>query len=302
MPGRNDDCWCGSSRKYKHCHYDIDNARDDMKYQTSQNVYSRNWRATAQRHYESRIYHWLSEQLIPYAPERVLDIGCGSGHGLAALREVLGKDLLIVAIDENRSCLDVASDILREHGEEAKVIHRMTVSQGPEGFDHVATALSFDANASCTLIESDLCNDEYLAAALRDSGSFDAVTVWLTGVHMLRQFNVNVRAHGIDSDGAHRLYVQNCSYELADAVLRSGGVLQVGDRGQTPDTQLLEADMLQAHAHQASVTSLQVKTLSYRPYEEPAQRRTPMVLTPGLAGLAPSAFQPAIISILSEKP
>ncbi|MBX0328567.1 SEC-C domain-containing protein [Oscillochloris sp. ZM17-4] len=26
-PGRNEPCWCGSGRKYKHCHLSADNAR-----------------------------------------------------------------------------------------------------------------------------------------------------------------------------------------------------------------------------------------------------------------------------------
>lgn len=26
-PGRNEPCWCGSGKKYKHCHYEKDRAR-----------------------------------------------------------------------------------------------------------------------------------------------------------------------------------------------------------------------------------------------------------------------------------
>lgn len=302
VPGRNENCWCGSSRKYKHCHYDIDNVPDDQKYGAAQQVYARNWATTARHHFDNGVYHWLASQLSDRAPKRILDIGCGSGHGLAALRDVLGPDVRIVAIDENRTCLATARDTLRQQGGEANVVHRMTVSHGPAGYDHVAGPLEFEPDAPCTLIESDICNDPYLAEALLASGPFDAVTIWLTGAHMLRQSNVNVRAHGIGSDGAHRLYVQNAAYELADAILRPGGILQVGDRGQTPDTPLLEADMLQAYAHQASVTSLVVESLTYRPYDEPGQRRTPMVFTPGTAGLLPLELKLAIISILSEKP
>ena len=84
--------------------------------------------------------------------------------------------------------------------------------------------------------------------------------------------------------------------------LRPGGVLQVGDRGQTLDTPLLRDDTLRAHADQASVTSLRVQGLTYRPYDLPDQRRTPMVFTPGQAGLIPTSFKAAIISVLSEKP
>ncbi|NVD27196.1 methyltransferase domain-containing protein [Parasphingorhabdus flavimaris] len=301
-PGRNEDCWCGSKRKYKHCHHDIDNAPDDQKYETAQRVYSTNWTVTARKHSENGVYDWLASQLVSRAPKRILDIGCGSGHGLVAMREVLGNDVRIVAVDENRACLDSARDTLHRQGVAAQVVHRMTVSQTPTGFNHVAGPLSFDADSACTLIESDICNDPFLTSALLDSGQFDAVTIWLTGVHMLRQFNVNVMENDINSDATHRLYVQNAAYELADAVLHPGGILQVGDRGQTPDTPLLEADLLQAHSHQASVTSLEVKSLAHCPYNEPGQRRTPMVFTPGSAGLIPDKLELAIISVVSEKP
>ena len=46
-PGRNDDCWCGSRRKYMHCQYQIDTAPDEQKYAASQAVYARNWKVTA---------------------------------------------------------------------------------------------------------------------------------------------------------------------------------------------------------------------------------------------------------------
>jgi SAM-dependent methyltransferase len=254
-PGRNDDCWCGSQRKYKHCHYQIDTAPQDQKYPVSQAVYARNWKATAQHHFDGRVYHWLAKQLSEAKPKRVLDVGCGSGHGLLALREVLGSEVQIVAIDENRACLQEARETLRRSGVEGQVVKRMTVSSEPRGYNHVAEPLAFPSDVACVLIESDVCNDPYLLPALRESGAFDAVTIWLTGVHMLRQENVNVQAHGIDSDGAHRLYVQKATYELADSVLKPSGVLQVADRGAAPDSPLLRADVLQAHGQQASVTS-----------------------------------------------
>ena len=302
MPGRNEDCWCGSGRKYKHCHYQIDMAAEHQKYAAAQDVYARNWVGTAQHNYEDNVYHWLAEALAGYSPKRILDVGCGSGHGLVALREVLGPDTQIVALDENRSCLRTARNTLRKHGIDATIVERMAVSSGPGGYDHVADPLTIDPAAPCVLIEADVCNDPHLLTALQASDPFDAVTVWLSGVHMMRQFNVKVRERGVDSDGAHRLYVQNATYELADTVLRPGGVLQVGDRGQTPDTPLLRDDTLRAHADQASVTSLRVQGLTYRPYDLPDQRRTPMVFTLGQAGLIPTSFTVAITSVISEKP
>jgi SAM-dependent methyltransferase len=301
--GRNEDCWCESGRKYKHCHYSIDIASDEKKYSASQAIYAQNWKTTSEFHFKSGVYHWLAGQVAERKPKRILDIGCGSGHGLIALREVLGPDIEIVAIDENRACLRAAREALRQkQGIDAEVVTRMSVARSPAGFVHNAGPLALAAGAPCVLIESDVCNDPYLLPALRSSGAFDVVTIWLTGVHMLRQENVNVRARGIDGDGAHRLYVQNATYELADAVLKPGGVLQVGDRGMAPTSSLLRADILRAHGEQASVTSLKVQSLTHRLYDEPNSGRTPMVLTPGTAGLTPVVFEMAIQSIISEKP
>jgi hypothetical protein len=64
----------------------------------------------------------------------------------------------------------------------------------------------------------------------------------------------------------------------------------------------VRADVLQAHEQQASVTSLQVKSLTYRPYDEPSSGRTPMRVTPGTSGLLPVDIQLAVLSIISEKP
>ena len=266
-------------------------------------VYSRNWSTTSQYHFERGVYHWLAEQLIDRNPKRVLDIGCGSGHGLVALRDVLGSNIEIVAIDENRSCLQAAKGTLRlKQDVDAEVITRMSVSRCSGGYAHVAGPLTLEAGAACVLIESDVCNDPYLAAALQSSGGFDAVTIWFTGSHMLRPQNLNVKARGITTDAAHRLYVQNETYELADAVLESGGVLQVSDRGQMPNSELLRNDILRAHKEQASVTSLEVQSLTYHPYEEPKSQRTPMTFTPGKSGLVPKVLELAILSIISEKP
>jgi SAM-dependent methyltransferase len=302
-PGRNENCWCGSGRKYKHCHARIDAATGDDKYAASQAIYAQNWKSTSEYHFKGGIYHWLAEQLAEQKPKRILDVGCGSGRGLVALHEVLGPGLEIVALDENQACLHIAREtLLRTCAIEAEVITRMSVSRTPAGYIHTAGPLALASGPGCVLIESDVCNDPYLLPALRAAGEFDAVTVWLSGVHMLRPENVNVQAHGIDSDGAHRLYVQNAVYELADAILKPGGIMQVGDRGMAPTSDLLRADYVQAHEEQASVTSLKVRSLTFRPYDEPNSGRTPMVFTPGTSGHVPTVLQMAVLSIISGKP
>ncbi len=302
-PGRNEKCRCGSGLKYKHCHHDIDKARGADKYFAAQSVYAQNWRLTSQHHYDDKVYHWLAERLAKSKPKRILDIGCGSGHGLLALREVLGGDVKIVSIDENRACLKATRKTLQDNQKfDAEIITRMSVSENDQYFSHVAGPFEINTDADCLLIESDVCNDPYLGSALQTLAPFDAVTIWLTGVHMLRQRNVNVIKRNIKNDGQHRLYVQNNTYELADALLRGGGVLQVADRGYAPETDALIEDIKKAHGDQASVTSLEVQDVQYRPYSPPNQTRTPMAVTAGTSNKVSANPELAMISIMSSKP
>ena len=181
---------------------------------------------------------------------------------------------------------------------------RMVVTPTSVGYAQNADPFTFKGHASCVLVESDVCNDPFLLSALKTLGLFDAVTMWLTGTHMLRQHNVNVLQHGIGSDGDHRLYVQNAAYELADKVLRPGGVLQVCDRGETPGDDVLCQDILDAHGEQASVTSLEVQRelLTHRPYSMPKSGRTPMVDRAGRSGRVPTTPNWSIVSVISTKP
>lgn len=301
-PGRNEPCHCGSGRKYKHCHLAIDDAPPERRYEVAQQVYARNWTPTAQAHYQAQRYHWMAERLKPFTPHRILDVGCGSGHGLLALFEVLEKEVQIVSVDENGACLEAAARTLSGAAIMANVVKRLQSVLTPDGFalDAAPVAAAFDGK--CTLIESDICNDPELIDALASDAPFDAVTIWLTGTHMMRQFHRDVRSRSIGSDGAHRLYVQNNVYELADRILKSGGVLQVVDRTEAPTTDEMRDDFLRAHRDQASVTGLQVTDLEYLIYEEPQLQRTPMVFTPGTSGRIPTQFQTAITSIVSLKP
>ena len=126
-PGPNENCWCGSTRKYKHCHRSIDDAPTDQKYAEAQRVYASNWRVTAELQYKRGDYAWMAQQLGPYQVRRILDVGCGSGHGILSMLEELGPDLRIVALDENPFCLAMAREALRaaKRGN-AEVIRRVS--------------------------------------------------------------------------------------------------------------------------------------------------------------------------------
>jgi SAM-dependent methyltransferase len=300
--GPNTPCHCGSGRKYKYCHRPIDDAPLDHKYAAAQTVYAKNWKATSRDHYEQRDYRWMAEILEPFSPKRIFDVGCGSGHGLLALFDVLGPDLQIVSVDENAACLDVANQTLGAAGISVDAIKRLETVVTPLGYELVTTPIAKPLTAQCTLIESDICNDSSLELTLSASERFDAVTIWLTGTHMMRKSNANVMKRSIRSEGSHRLYVQNKVYELADQLLKPGGVLQVVDRGEAPTSELLREDDLRAHREQASVASLQVMDLKYKSYEPLRGNRTPMRGTPGTSGRVPVTFELALTSVVSIKP
>lgn len=300
-PGPNEPCWCGSNRKYKQCHRSIDDAPAERKYAESQRIYASNWRVTAELQHKRGDYRWMAQQLTPFGVNRILDVGCGSGHGILSMFEELSPNLRIVAIDENSFCLTTARDTLRTaRVGDAAVIQRVTTLPSQNGFRSNIEAIGGALPHPIALLESDVCSDPYLEAALQADGLFDAVTVWLSGVHMFRQFNDVVTDAGIHSDGMHRLFVQNSVYELANKVLRRGGVLQVVDRGEAPNTALLQEDMLRAHREQASPTALDVRTLAHTPWTPPETKRVPMVLTPGTSGRAPGQNF-VMVSVISVK-
>ena len=296
-------CWCGKNREYQHCHADIDRVPADKKYNASQAVYARNWISTSRRHFMNGVYHWIASQLKDKTAKRILDIGCGSGHGLVALYQVLGSCPEIVAIDENKECLRLAAKTLRgKLGINAHIETRMSVYQKGRGYVHRAQPLTIHLGSPCTLIESDVCNDQHLATALQLTGQFDVVTVWLTGVHMLRQDNVELPTHAIGSEAGHRDYVQRKSYALADIVLRSGGMVQICDRIATSNPDQMKRLLLRHHENLALETSIELESMSHRPYSEPDKRKTPLKQTL----LVGSSDQPpgelALISVISRKP
>jgi hypothetical protein len=142
--------------------------------------------------------------------------------------------------------------------------------------------------------------DPYLEEALHADGAFDAVTIWLTGAHMWRRKNVVSQSRGVRDEHDLRILLQNDVYEVADRILRPGGVLQVVDRSEAPTTDFIYNGYLQNHREQAEPTTLDVREIAYRPWDSPEGGGTKMILT-SPEGRQEAEPTLALVSIISVK-
>jgi hypothetical protein len=133
---------------------------------------------------------------------------------------------------------------------------------------------------------------------------FDATTVWLIGSHLLRYHECENFNGQINSSGDYRLNVQNVIYRLSEHILKSGGVLQIVDRGELPSTELLRNSKLDSHREQATLANgtMVVQSLDYREYaEEQGGNRIRMEITAPISGKASSEFKTALTSVISVR-
>lgn len=99
-------CPCPSGLPYGECHKPIIEAADAELLDVVHREYVRRWEGNASAYEVQGIYRWLAERLARFGPvRRVIDVGCGRGEGMAALREITGDEGLLVGIDENPDCL-----------------------------------------------------------------------------------------------------------------------------------------------------------------------------------------------------
>lgn len=225
--------------------------------------YIKQWKINSNDHLVQGHYDWMTSKVDGYP--RLLEIGCGIGHSTLAL---LKKGHTVTCIEENPHCIAHTQALVADHGYSVAVIKRATA----QDIDNNAYRLSYNAiantpNADCLLIEGDALKDVTLEEWLASQPHFDSVVCWLLGTHNSRGHNEAVDTNLMPTAFEHRIFVQNNVYELADIILRSGGILNVIDRAQTPSTDFLTNAMLDNHRDQASVTSLEVQTLDHIPYK-----------------------------------
>lgn len=264
--------------------------------------YAAHWSLNAESFADQGCYKWMASMLDPIRPRKVLDIGCGAGHGLLALS--LRFEPRIVAIDENAPCLTEAETRLGEMGIATDLVLRLRYEEQTVG-GHVLEPEPAPIRTSrkVSLIQGDaLLPDDQLQAFLEKEAPFDAVTTWLIGTDPnRRQSCLNLAGLRIGSPIEYRLHVQNRVYVLASRVLRSGGWLQIVDRGEPPSNPELRQDTLDSHANQAGPTDLRVLDLQYREYKEPVDGGIGMVASPGTSGRMPNLEKMAMVAVVSQK-
>lgn len=250
-------------------------------------------------------YSWMASQLTGYSPKRILDIGCGTAEGILALLKGSAKN--IVALEENFDCIKATEGKLNAIGCEVKIIPRLGYSESEDGRHDLIVDQdeAIAEGSSITLIHADPLLwevDKPLKNYIASTQKFDAVTVWLLGTYEMRRSCRTLDSFQIKNAADYRLRVQNKLYELADAVLKPGGVFHLVDRGIVPDTDELRKIVTEAHEEQASVTSLKVTAFVYRLYEEPTNKRISMTKPPGTNPTVKDDGRRAMHSVICIKP
>ncbi|KTT15080.1 class I SAM-dependent methyltransferase [Pseudomonas putida] len=260
-------------------------------------AYIKSWGINSEGHLAQGHYSWMAERVKGFP--RTLEIGCGVGHSTLAL---LQQGHTVVCVEENPQCIAATRKRLADEGFCVEVIARETpVSLDENAYRLIYSEIPEAPEADCLLIEGDALNDPALEAWLERQPKFDAVACWLLGTHDARGHNAAVDLALMPTPYEHRIFVQNRVYEIADRILRSGGVLSVIDRAQTPTTQDMVDKLLQHHREQASVTSLVVQPVEHTPHVESEQQGAMRMMTtnPLDAAMAFTPDDPPTMSLCS---
>ena len=268
-----------------------------------QRGYAEKWAVSASAHQQGGDYEWLAADLEEF--RSVLEIGCGAGHSTLTL---LAMGHTVTAVEENPHCIELARERLEQAGYRVQVVLRGTPKAlGPAHhftYDTAYSDIGAVENVDCVLIEGDALEDAKLSAWLSKHEQFDAVVCWMVGTHQYRGHSAVVAAREISENWQYRIFVQNQVYDLAEIVLRPGGILSVADRLETPSTEFVRNGIMQNHREQASTTSLQVRGLRHRPYTvHTVKGGVQMVLTPPTDGSSPDRqVTQSLCAITSVKP
>lgn len=264
-----DPCPCSSGLRYAECHQEIDEAAPDRVLDVARRQYARRWKGNASYYEAQGVYRQLAAHLLSNEKvTRAVDIGCGRGEGLVALRDVMTwPGSRLVGIDENPDCLAAAAERL-EIDKPAERLGRVG-GVGRE-YDLKVVGGRLPPIAPIMVVQSDLLRpDPELDALIAAEGSYDAVTLWFTGIHAAREHDTEIKRQDLRGDRTLRMATDLAALEYAEAVVRPGGLFHVAIRGGTNDLPAFRVEVegeMQALSEHGPVSLTDV---SMWPYEEP---------------------------------
>jgi SAM-dependent methyltransferase len=296
-----DPCGCNSGKRYADCHMPIFEAPDGEMLQVARTVYVREWSENAEGYSAQGIYRLLAEELVGRGEvKRILDIGCGLGHGLSALRDQLPGDALqLIGIDENSQCLTAAAARLGIAAVPAN-IDRMQDEVLPSGrYRSTYRRGAIVGQEQIALVQSDLLVRDIEFERYMDAiGPLDAITLWFSGIHKARSSTEVARVFEVKSDSDHRELVEDASLELAERRLRPGGSLQIVIRGGFPSPQLARSTVAESFGPVLEDRPLRLRSITPTHYKEPAASAAIRVRS---THAAVNALPNYAVSILVEK-
>ncbi|MFN3473053.1 MAG: class I SAM-dependent methyltransferase [Blastomonas sp.] len=270
--GLDDPCACGNGKRYRDCHQRIVDAPEGEMLAIARTIYAEEWAGNASAYQAQGLYEMLAEHLARAGGVRaVLDIGCGRGHGLAALRRAFPGASHFIGVDENPDCLEAAASLLAGDVPRSN-IWRVRDEVLPSGHYvstyHGAVQIGSDG---VTLVQSDvIVQDPELERVFDAVGALDAVTLWFSGVHKARSATEIVRHFEIKSDADHRTLVEDRALAIAGERLRPGGVLHIVARAGAIDIDQIAHNMGLDYSDWLRGAPFRVESVGSIPYTEPA--------------------------------
>lgn len=270
IPGPYDPCYCQSGSKYKYCHYQLDRSSGAERFNISLQMYLNRWKTNAENFRKQNCYDWMTSQIQPHQPKQILDIGCGDGAGIISLATSL-KDSRILSLDDNYECLNLAKERLISIGLKPDLINRFSVSTDEKKHRITPLKNKLRFEDRITLIEGDVLWDEELLNFLPALPSFDAITVWLIGTYDIKLECANISSYKAFSEiGKYRRLVHQRVYQLGDKILKSGGLIQIVERGIATDKVKLKNLTIDEHSNLSAGTSLKIQQYEIQDYTEAA--------------------------------
>ncbi|MBY3290478.1 hypothetical protein HFO09_15580 [Rhizobium laguerreae] len=233
-----------------------------------QREYAKRWEGNTTYYEGQGLYCSLAEHLSVFGPiERIVDVGCGRGQGIAALRALSNGSHFLVGIDENPACLAGAAERLDVPAPRIRLKDKLI---GPREYklEHISGQLP--DLAPVTLFHADILRaDPEFEDWIVSLAPFDAITLWFTGAHGARQFDTLMSELDINSDRAHRMAIDLAALDLAGGVLAADGRLHVVQRGNTNHLPTLMEETRGEMEALASHGQFSLVDLRAFPYREP---------------------------------